>query len=58
MYPNLQDPDSESSSDVENIPVLVQKHWKVLSREKYRKHFVDENGHPLYPANCDIPSFS
>jgi hypothetical protein len=58
MYPNLQDPDSESSSDAENIPVPVQKRRKVLSGATYRKQLVDENGQPLYPANCDIPSSS
>ena len=58
MYPNLQDLDSESSSYAENIPVLVQKCQKVLSRETYRKKLVDENGQLLYPANCAIPSSS
>jgi hypothetical protein len=58
MYQNLQDHDSKSSSDAENIPVPVQKRWKVLSRTTYRKQLVDENGQPLYPANCDIPSSS
>ena len=58
MYPNLQDPNSESSSDGENIPVLVQKCQKVLSRETYHKQLVDENGQPLYPTNCDISSSS
>jgi hypothetical protein len=57
MYPNLQDPDSESSSDAENIPP-VQKCRKLLSGATYRKQLVDENGQPLYPANCNMPSSS
>jgi hypothetical protein len=58
MYPNLQDPDSKSSSDAKNIPVPVQKCRKVLLGATHRKQLVDENGQPLYPANCDIPSSS
>jgi hypothetical protein len=56
MCPILKDPNSESSSDAKNIPVLVQKRWKVLSGATYRKKLVYENGQPLYPINCDIPS--
>jgi hypothetical protein len=58
MYPNLQDPDSESSSDADNIPVPIQKRWKLLSGETYRKQLVDENGQPLYAANSNMPSSS
>jgi hypothetical protein len=36
MYPNLQDPDSESSSDAENIPP-VQKHVGSSYQEKHTK---------------------
>jgi hypothetical protein len=58
MYPNFPDPDSKSSSDAQNIPVPVQKCWKVLLGETYHKKLVNENGQPLYLANCDIPSSS
>jgi hypothetical protein len=57
MYPNLQDPDSKSISNAKNIP-LVQKCRKLLSGETYRKQLVDENGQPLYLANCNMPSSS
>jgi hypothetical protein len=56
MYPNFQDPDSKLSSGAENIIVSVQKRRKVLSGETYHKQLVDENGQPIYPTNCDIPS--
>lgn len=36
MHPNLQDPDSESSLDAENIPPF-QKRWKLSSGAVYRK---------------------
>ena len=56
MHANLQDPNSESSSDApSNIPP-VQKCRKLLSRATYRKQLVDENGQSLHPANCDMPS--
>jgi hypothetical protein len=54
MYQNLQDPDSKSSSDAKNIPP-VQKNQKLLLGTTYRKQLVEENGQPLYPANCNIP---
>jgi hypothetical protein len=54
MYPNLQDPNSESSSDANNIPP-IQKHWKLLSGETYRKQLVDENGRPIYAVNNNMP---
>jgi hypothetical protein len=57
MYPNLQDPDSESSSDAENIPPF-QKHRKLLSGATYHKQLVDENGQPLHPANWNMASSS
>jgi hypothetical protein len=57
MYPNLQDPDSESSSDADNIPP-IQKRRKLLSGETYRKQLVDENGQPLYVVNSNMPSSS
>ena len=59
MYcPNLQDPNSESSSyTLSNIP-LVQKHRKLLLAVAYNKELVDENGQPLYPTKCNMPSSS
>jgi hypothetical protein len=54
----VEDPDSELSSDEENIPIAVQKRRKVLSGETYHKQLVDENGKLLYVANCGIPSSS
>ena len=55
MYPNLEDCDSESSSDAKNIPPF-QKHQKLLSGATYHKQLVDENGHPLHPANWNMTS--
>ena len=44
MYSNLQEPDSELSSDAENIPVPIQIRRKVLLGATYCKKLVDENG--------------
>ena len=54
MYTNLQvHADSTSSSDAQNIQ-FAPKRRKLLSRAAYHKaHFVDENGQPLHPANCN-----
>ena len=59
MYTNLQvHADLELSLDAQNIQT-VPKHWKFLSGATYHKaHLVDENGHPLHPANCNIASSS
>jgi hypothetical protein len=51
----LQDPDSESSLDADNIPP-IQKCWKILSRATYRKQLEDENGQLLYAVNSNMPS--
>ena len=49
---------SESSSYAQNIRI-VQKRRKLLSGAAYRKaRLVDENGKPLHPAICNMPSSS
>ena len=51
----LQDLDSGSSSDAQDIP-LVPKLRKILSRERYCKKMFDENGQLIYPTNPNMPS--
>ena len=59
MYINLQvHADLESILDAQNIQV-VSKIWKLLSGAAYCKaQLVDENGKPLHPENCNMPSSS
>jgi hypothetical protein len=53
----LQDQDSWSSLDVQNIPILP-KFCKLLSREIYCKQMFNENWHLFYPNKRNMPSTS
>ena len=57
IYSLLQDPYLGSSLDAQDIPP-ISKCRKLLSGARYCKKFIDENGQPLYPANCNMSSSS
>jgi hypothetical protein len=43
--------------DAQDILVVLKFH-NLLSRERYHKHMLDENGQLLYPTNRNISSSS